>query len=34
MLVKVMRRVVRWFFADGRDGFLDRWLRRLGLKDC
>jgi hypothetical protein len=33
MLVKVMRRVVRLFFADG-ECFLERWLRRLGLKDC
>jgi hypothetical protein len=29
-----MKRCWRLFFADGRDGFLDRWLRRLGLKDC
>jgi len=26
-------RLIRLFFADG-DSFLERWLRRLGLKDC
>jgi hypothetical protein len=26
-------RPIRLFFADG-DRFLERWLRRLGLKDC
>ena len=27
-----MKRCWRLFFADGRTCFLDRWLRRLGLK--
>ena len=26
-------RLIRLFFAGG-DSFLERWLRRLGLKDC